>query len=119
LLREARRLGDFLVVCLNSDSSVRALKGPGRPLVDAEDRARILTALECVDAVVVFGEPTPVAMLERLRPDVWVKGGDYACDELTEAPVVRRHGGEVVLLPYLSRHSTTALVAAARGQVAS
>jgi rfaE bifunctional protein nucleotidyltransferase chain/domain len=119
LLREARRLGDCLVVCLNSDSSVRALKGPGRPLVNAEDRARILTALECVDAVVVFGEPTPVAVLERLRPDVWVKGGDYACDELTEAPVVRRHGGEVVLLPYLSRHSTTALMAAARGQVAS
>jgi rfaE bifunctional protein nucleotidyltransferase chain/domain len=119
LLREARRLGDCLVVCLNSDSSVRALKGPGRPLVGAEDRARILTALECVDAVVVFGEPAPVAVLERLRPDVWVKGGDYACDELTEAPVVRRHGGEVVLLPYLSRRSTTALVAAARGQVAS
>jgi D-beta-D-heptose 7-phosphate kinase/D-beta-D-heptose 1-phosphate adenosyltransferase len=119
LLREARRLGDCLVVCLNSDSSVRALKGPGRPLVNAGDRARILTALECVDAVVVFGEPTPVAVLERLRPDVWVKGGDYACDELTEAPVVRRHGGEVVLLPYLSRHSTTALMAAARGPVAS
>jgi rfaE bifunctional protein nucleotidyltransferase chain/domain len=119
LLREARRLGDCLVVCLNSDSSVRTLKGPERPLVNAEDRARVLTALECVDAVVVFGEPTPVAVLERLRPDVWVKGGDYACDELTEAPVVRRHGGEVVLLPYLSRHSTTALVAAARGQVAS
>ncbi len=119
LLREARRLGDCLVVCLNSDSSVRALKGPGRPLVGAEDRARILTALECVDAVVVFGEPTPAAMLERLRPDVWVKGGDYACDELAEAPVVRRHGGEVVLLPYLTRHSTTALVAAARGEVAS
>jgi D-beta-D-heptose 7-phosphate kinase / D-beta-D-heptose 1-phosphate adenosyltransferase len=119
LLREARRLGDCLVVCLNSDSSVRALKGPGRPLVRAEDRARILTALECVDAVVVFGEPTPAAVLDRLRPDVWVKGGDYASDELTEAPVVRRHGGEVVLLPYLSRHSTTALLAAAQGKVAS
>ncbi len=119
LLREARRLGDCLVVCLNSDSSVRALKGPGRPLVCAEDRARILAALECVDAVVVFGEPTPVTVLERLRPDVWVKGGDYAPDDLTEAPVVRRHGGEVVLLPYLARHSTTALVAAARGKVAS
>jgi rfaE bifunctional protein nucleotidyltransferase chain/domain len=119
LLRAARGLGDCLVVCLNSDSSVRALKGPGRPLMRAEDRARILTALEYVDAVVVFGEPTPVAVLDRLRPDVWVKGGDYASDELTEAAVVRRHGGEVVLLPYLSRHSTTALVDAARGKVAS
>jgi rfaE bifunctional protein nucleotidyltransferase chain/domain len=118
LLREARRLGDCLVVCLNSDASVRALKGPGRPLVGAEDRGRILAALECVDAVVVFGEPTPAAVLDRLRPDVWVKGGDYAADELSEAAVVRRHGGEVVLLPYLSRHSTTALVAAAQGKVA-
>lgn len=119
LLRQARRLGDCLVVCLNSDSSVRALKGPGRPLVGAADRARVLAALECVDAVVVFDEPTPAAVLERLRPDVWVKGGDYAPDELTEVPVVRRHGGEVVLLPYLARHSTAALVAAARGRVAS
>jgi rfaE bifunctional protein nucleotidyltransferase chain/domain len=119
LLREARRLGDCLVVCLNSDASVGALKGPGRPLVPAEDRARILAALECVDAVVVFGEPTPAAVLERLRPDVWVKGGDYAPDDLTEAPVVRRHGGEVVLLPYLIRHSTTDLVTAAQRQVAS
>src|SRR5690348_3506323 len=119
LLREARRLGDCLVVCLNSDASVRALKGPGRPLVPAEDRARILAALECVDAVVVFGEPSPAAVLERLRPDVWVKGGDYAPDDLTEAPVVRRHGGEVVLLPYLIRHSTTDLVAAAQRKVAS
>lgn len=119
LLREARRLGDCLVVCLNSDDSVRALKGPRRPLVPAEDRARILTALECVDAVVIFDEPTPAAVLERLRPDVWVKGGDYSPDDLTEAPVVRRHGGEVVLLPYLIRRSTTALVAAAGGRVAS
>lgn len=119
LLREARRLGDCLVVCLNSDASVRALKGPERPLVAAEDRARILSALECVDAVVVFDEPTPAAVLERLRPDVWVKGGDYAPDDLTEAPVVRRHGGDVVLLPYLTRRSTTALVTAARRRVAS
>lgn len=65
-----------------------------------------------------FDEPTPVAMLERLRPDVWVKGGDYASGDLAEASAVRRHGGEVVLLPYLARHSTTALVAAARRRVA-
>jgi D-beta-D-heptose 7-phosphate kinase / D-beta-D-heptose 1-phosphate adenosyltransferase len=114
LLRQARRLGDCLVVCLNSDASVRALKGPGRPLVHAQDRARVLAALECVDAVLIFDEPTPAAVLERLRPDVWVKGGDYACGELPEASVVRRHGGEVVLLPYTGRHSTSQLVAAAR-----
>jgi rfaE bifunctional protein nucleotidyltransferase chain/domain len=115
LLREARRLGDCLVVCLNSDSSVRALKGPGRPLVSSEDRARVLLALEYVDAVIVFDELTPAAVLQRLRPRVWVKGGDYAHTELMEGAVVRRHGGEVVLLPYLGGHSTSRLVAAARG----
>ncbi len=114
LLQQARRLGDCLVVCLNSDCSVRELKGPGRPLVEAPDRARVLAALECVDAVVVFDEPTPAAVLERLRPDVWVKGGDYCGGDLAEAPVVRRYGGEVVLLPYTGRHSTSQIVAAAR-----
>jgi rfaE bifunctional protein nucleotidyltransferase chain/domain len=114
-LEAARALGDCLVVCLNSDASVRALKGPGRPLVRAVDRARVLMALESVDAVLVFDEPTPAAVLDRLRPDVWVKGGDYAHGELAEADVVRRHGGQVVLLPYLDRHSTSRLVAAARG----
>ena len=114
LLREARRLGDRLVVCLNSDTSVRALKGPGRPLVPAEDRARVLAALEYVDDVIIFDEPTPATVLERLRPDIWVKGGDYGGAELAEAQVVRRHGGEVVLLPYAEGHSTSRLVAAAR-----
>jgi D-beta-D-heptose 7-phosphate kinase/D-beta-D-heptose 1-phosphate adenosyltransferase len=114
MLREARRLGDCLVVCLNSDASVRALKGPDRPLVPASDRARVLTALECVDAVAVFDELTPVELLERLRPDVWVKGADYSSVELVEADVVRRHGGEVMLLPYLDGRSTSRLVARAR-----
>lgn len=113
LLRQARRLGDCLVVCLNSDASVRALKGPGRPLVGAPDRARVLAGLECVDAVLAFDEPTPAAVLDRLRPDVWVKGGDYARGELAEAPVVRRYGGKVVLLPYTG-HSTSRIVAAVR-----
>jgi D-beta-D-heptose 7-phosphate kinase/D-beta-D-heptose 1-phosphate adenosyltransferase len=114
LLREARRLGDCLIVCLNSDASVAALKGPGRPLVGEQDRAAVLAALESVDAVIIFDEQAPSALLERLRPDVWVKGGDYAHADLTEAEVVRRHGGEVMLLPYLSHRSTSAIVAAAR-----
>lgn len=97
LLRQARRRGDCLIVCLNSDASVRA---------------RVLAALECVDAVIVFDEPTRAAVLDRLRPDVRVKGGDYARGELAEAPVVRRHGGEVVLLPYTG-HSTSEILAAA------
>ncbi|WP_277669564.1 D-glycero-beta-D-manno-heptose 1-phosphate adenylyltransferase [Saccharomonospora viridis] len=110
LLKQARALGDALVVCVNSDESVRRLKGPGRPVVPAADRARLLAELSCVDAVVVFEESTPSAVLERLRPDVWVKGGDYADDELPEAEVVRRHGGEVVLVPTLDGCSTTRLL---------
>ncbi|KDN22230.1 PfkB family carbohydrate kinase [Amycolatopsis rifamycinica] len=113
LLRQARALGDALVVCLNSDASVRGLKGPGRPLVRDRDRARLLTALSFVDAVAVFDEPSPVAVLEKLRPDVWVKGGDYAAADLPEREVVERHGGEVVLVPTVPGYSTSRLVAAA------
>jgi D-beta-D-heptose 7-phosphate kinase/D-beta-D-heptose 1-phosphate adenosyltransferase len=113
-LRAARGLGDCLVVCINSDDSVRRLKGPSRPLVTAPDRARVLEALEFVDAVVVFDEDTPVEVLDRLRPDVWAKGGDYAGADLPEAAVLRRWGGQAVVLPYLDGHSTTALVARSR-----
>lgn len=115
LLNQARALGDALVVCLNSDASVRGLKGPSRPLVPARDRARLLAALSCVDSVVVFDEPSPVEVLDRLCPDVWVKGGDYATEALPERDVVRRHGGEVVFVPTLPGYSTTRLVAAAAG----
>jgi D-beta-D-heptose 7-phosphate kinase/D-beta-D-heptose 1-phosphate adenosyltransferase len=113
-LRAARGLGDCLVVCINSDDSVRRLKGPSRPLVTATDRARVLEALEFVDAVVVFDEDTPAELLDRLRPDVWAKGGDYAGADLPEAAVLRTWGGQAVVLPYLDGHSTTALVARSR-----
>jgi rfaE bifunctional protein nucleotidyltransferase chain/domain/rfaE bifunctional protein kinase chain/domain len=113
-LRAARGLGDCLVVCINSDDSVRRLKGPSRPLVTAGDRARVLEALEFVDAVVVFEEDTPAEVLDRLRPDVWAKGGDYAGADLPEAAVLRRWGGQAVVLPYLDGHSTTALVERSR-----
>ncbi|WP_409331192.1 D-glycero-beta-D-manno-heptose 1-phosphate adenylyltransferase [Trujillonella humicola] len=113
-LRAARGLGDCLVVCINSDDSVRRLKGPSRPLVTAADRARVLEALEFVDAVVVFEEDTPAEVLDRLRPDVWAKGGDYAGADLPEAAVLRRWGGQAVVLPYLDGHSTTALVERSR-----
>ncbi len=109
-LRAARRLGDCLVVCLNSDDSVRRLKGPSRPLVPAEDRARVLEALACVDAVVVFEEDTPVEVLRRVRPDVWAKGGDYAGADVPEAAVLQEWGGQAVVLPYLQGRSTTQLV---------
>ncbi|GAB3196249.1 D-glycero-beta-D-manno-heptose 1-phosphate adenylyltransferase [Geodermatophilus arenarius] len=113
-LRAARGLGDCLVVCINSDDSVRRLKGPSRPLVTAADRARVLEALEFVDAVVVFDEDTPAEVLDRLRPDVWAKGGDYAGADLPEAAVLRQWGGQAVVLPYLDGHSTTALVERSR-----
>ncbi|WP_456600540.1 D-glycero-beta-D-manno-heptose 1-phosphate adenylyltransferase [Blastococcus sp. SYSU DS0616] len=113
-LRAARGLGDCLVVCINSDDSVRRLKGPTRPLVTATDRARVLEALEFVDAVVVFDEDTPTQVLDRLRPDVWAKGGDYAGADLPEAEVLRTWGGQAVVLPYLDGHSTTALVERSR-----
>jgi len=110
VLQQARALGDCLVVLLNSDDSVRRLKGPTRPLQSAADRATLLTALGCVDAVVVFDEDTPIAALEALRPDVWAKGGDYALADLPEAPVLQQWGGQAVVLPYLSGKSTSALI---------
>ncbi|RZS82740.1 rfaE bifunctional protein kinase chain/domain/rfaE bifunctional protein nucleotidyltransferase chain/domain [Motilibacter rhizosphaerae] len=113
-LEAARALGDCLVVCLNSDDSVRRLKGPERPLQTEDDRARVLGALGCVDAVVVFGEDTPEAVLAELRPDVWAKGGDYAGADLPEARLVQGWGGAAVVLPYLDGRSTTSLVATAR-----
>jgi len=113
-LRAARRLGDCLVVCVNSDDSVRRLKGPERPLVGHEDRVAVLSALDCVDAVLVFGEDTPCTVLEALRPDIWVKGGDYVAGTLPEDEVLSRWGGRSVVVPYLPGRSTTQLVARAR-----
>jgi rfaE bifunctional protein nucleotidyltransferase chain/domain/rfaE bifunctional protein kinase chain/domain len=109
-LEAARALGDCLVVLLNSDASVRTIKGAGRPVVGQDDRARVLAALRCVDAVVVFDEPTPEAALARVRPRVWAKGADYAGRELPEAKVLAEWGGEVVLLPLVDGQSTTRLI---------
>jgi rfaE bifunctional protein nucleotidyltransferase chain/domain len=109
-LDAARQLGDALVVLLNADDSVRRLKGPGRPVVGEADRARVLGALRSVDAVVVFDEDDPRAALNLLRPDVWVKGGDYTPEQLPEAADVRGWGGRVTVLPYLSGRSTTAIL---------
>jgi len=114
LLQAARRLGDRLVVLLNSDRSVARLKGADRPLQPEGDRREVLLALECVDDVVIFDEDTPVAALELLRPHVFVKGGDYAGRDLPETPVLRSWGGETVTVPYLGGRSTTRLVLEAR-----
>jgi rfaE bifunctional protein nucleotidyltransferase chain/domain len=109
-LRAARALGDCLVVCLNSDASVRRLKGADRPLVPEDDRAAVLEALGCVDAIATFDEDTPEAVLDRLRPDVFVKGGDYEIAELPEARLLESWGGRAVILPYLPGRSTTRLI---------
>lgn len=110
LLGQAARLGDLLVVLVNTDEGARRLaKGPGRPFNTLADRAELLAALRPVDAVVAFAEDTPEAALAVLRPEVHVKGGDYRPDELPEAEVVRRHGGEVVVLPFHEGYSTTSL----------
>jgi D-beta-D-heptose 7-phosphate kinase/D-beta-D-heptose 1-phosphate adenosyltransferase len=114
VLEAARALGDCLIVCLNSDASVRRLKGPGRPLQKQADRARVLHALGCVDGLAVFDEDTPEAVLDRLRPDVWAKGADYALGHLPEAALLSTWGGQAVVLPYLEGRSTTRLVQEAR-----
>ncbi|MCU1676542.1 MAG: bifunctional heptose 7-phosphate kinase/heptose 1-phosphate adenyltransferase, partial [Frankiales bacterium] len=110
LLARARALGDHLVVLVNSDESVRRLKGPGRPLVPAADRAAVLSALSSVDSVVVFDEDTPEAALAALRPDIWAKGGDYTVEALPESALVASWGGQVVLLPFLHGRSTSRLL---------
>lgn len=109
-LEAARALGDCLIVCLNSDRSVVRLKGAKRPLQPAADRARVLAALQAVDAVVIFEQDTPVELLRTIRPDLWAKGGDYAGLELPEAAVLAEWGGEAVTVPYLDGRSTSSLV---------
>jgi D-beta-D-heptose 7-phosphate kinase/D-beta-D-heptose 1-phosphate adenosyltransferase len=111
-LAAARSMGDCLIVCLNSDESVRRLKGAHRPIVSVEDRAELLLALECVDAVVIFGEDTPEACLTQIQPDIWVKGGDYTPEELPEARLVAGWGGRCVTVPFHPARSTSGLAAA-------
>ncbi|MET8041030.1 PfkB family carbohydrate kinase [Micromonospora sp. NPDC005215] len=121
-LQAARQLGDCLIVCVNSDASVAGLKGPDRPVMSEGDRARLLAALSCVDAVLIFDEPTPDAALSWVRPDIWVKGGDYATGggddaaTLPEAEVLRRWGGNTVVVPYLDGRSTTDMIVRSIGE---
>ncbi|HEX9780285.1 MAG TPA: D-glycero-beta-D-manno-heptose 1-phosphate adenylyltransferase [bacterium] len=111
LLERARRLGDTLVVALNSDRSVRRLKGAGRPLVPARDRARVLAALEAVDYVTIFDAPTPARLIERIRPHVLVKGADWARGSIAGSDAVRDSGGRVVRIPLTPGRSTSRLLA--------
>lgn len=110
VLEQSRRLGDRLIVAINSDASVSGLKGPSRPVVGERDRARVLAALAAVDAVVVFGEPTPIELILASRPDVIVKGGDYNEDTVVGAKEVKSWGGKVAIVPIVEGHSTTRLI---------
>lgn len=109
-LEQARTLGDLLVVAVNSDESVRRLKGYDRPVNPVEDRVAVLAALACVDYVVVFDDDSPAALIEAVRPEVYVKGGDYPSELVPEAPLVRRLGGEVHTLSYVPDRSTSAII---------
>ena len=117
-LARARALGDRLVVGINSDASVRAIKGPGRPLVPQAEREAVLRALRSVDDVLVFDEATPARLITEVKPDVLVKGGDWPVDQIVGADVVLAHGGQVHSLPLVPGYSTSALVARIRDGVA-
>jgi rfaE bifunctional protein nucleotidyltransferase chain/domain len=109
-LLQAKELGDILVVGLNSDDSVRRLKGPSRPINGEKERAFVLAALTCVDYVVVFEEDTPKELIETVRPDVLVKGGDYALDQIVGADFVTQNGGSVTTLPFVEGFSSTRII---------
>lgn len=115
LLEQARALGDVLVVGLNSDASLHALKGEGRPLVPEAERAEVLAALAAVDAVTLFEEPTPRQLIAELLPDVLVKGGDWGANKIVGRAEVEAAGGCVVVLPYFEGYSTSALIAKIAG----
>ncbi|MBA2683142.1 MAG: D-glycero-beta-D-manno-heptose 1-phosphate adenylyltransferase [Gemmatimonadaceae bacterium] len=114
LLIAARRLGDRLVVGINTDASVRRLKGPTRPVRREAERAYVVAALECVDAVTVFDEDTPLELVLAIRPDVLVKGGDYTPDTIVGRTEVESWGGRVHVVPLTAGHSTTRIIEALR-----
>lgn len=118
-LGDARQLGDALIVGLNGDQSVRANKGPDRPLTPQLERAELLSALQCVDAVVLFDDPTPHALIAALQPDVLVKGADWGEDAIVGRDIVEARGGRVVRIPIAPGHSTTAIVARIRQRPAA
>jgi rfaE bifunctional protein nucleotidyltransferase chain/domain len=109
-LAKAADLGDRLVIGVNTDSSVSSIKGPSRPIIDEVTRATKLAALLFVDAVILFGEDTPLTLIEAVKPDVLVKGGDYTIDTIVGADTVLARGGIVDVIPFLPGHSTTAII---------
>ena len=109
-LEKARSLGNRLIVGLNSDESVKRLKGSARPVNNQQDRARLLAALQCIDAVVVFEEDTPARLIEEVKPDILVKGGDYSANQVVGASFVQSYGGRVEILPFEVGYSSTGIL---------
>ncbi|MDD3420116.1 MAG: D-glycero-beta-D-manno-heptose 1-phosphate adenylyltransferase [Candidatus Gastranaerophilales bacterium] len=109
-LQESKKQGDVLIVCLNSDSSVKRLKGENRPVNNEADRAEVLAALGCVDYVVIFDEDTPCNLIEIIKPDVHTKGGDYNPDNLPETKVITENGGKLVFINFVEGKSTTSTI---------
>ena len=109
-LKEAKKLGDVLIVAINSDSSTKKIKGPIRPLNNEKDRAEVLAALQCVDYVAIFNEENPIKFLEEIKPDFHVKGGDYEPEQIIEKDVVIKNGGKVHLIDKIEGYSTTRFI---------
>ena len=109
-LKEAKKLGDILIIGLNSDISVKKIKGENRPINNEEDRAQILLALECVDIVICFDEETPLRLIKMIKPDILVKGGDWVIENIIGHEFVLQNGGQVFSLPYLKGYSTSNIV---------
>jgi len=109
-LEEAKKLGDILIVGINGDKSVRILKGEGHPIMPEEERAEILSALKCVDYVVIFHETNPENLIIQLKPDLHVKGGDYSIDEIPESKLVKSFGGKTVILKEIEGKSTSKII---------
>ena len=116
ILREAKKLADILIVALNSDSSVKKIKGADRPVLSHGERAELIAALEMVDYVTIFEETDPANLIRHLKPDVLAKGGDWPKDQVVGRDLVERHGGKVAVIPYLKGHSTTEIIERMRRQ---
>ena len=110
VLRQAKAAGDLLIVAINSDQSVKAIKGPTRPVAAEIDRLELIAAMEMVDCVIVFDEPDPSKLITAIKPNVLAKGGDWGADEVVGADIVERQGGRVLLVPYLQGYSTTEII---------
>ena len=116
LLRQAKALGDILVVGVNSDRSVKTIKGPTRPILPENDRVELIAAMEMVDYVVLFDEPDPYRLISMIKPNVLAKGGDWSGDKIIGADIVERDGGRVAVIPYLKGFSTTEIIERIRKQ---